>query len=290
MVLIPIIVAAVVILWYQVFALRRQTKSLNRRLAEISRRLSELEGVSPETSPAVKAAAAHAAAQREDWETLVGTNWLNRLGAVVLVIGVALFLGYSLTQLGPAGKVAIGFALGLSMLTGGMVLERREVYRSYSYSVMGAGWAVLYFDTFAMHGVPAAQVIESATVGAFALIAVSAAMIFHAVRYRSETATALAYLLGFIGLNFTPVTGFAVLATLLLAVSLVVLAHAFRWFRLPLLGILLTYLGFALRYDASVSLDARAVLWVYWAAFECYDLLELRGDRPTECSAALCCP
>ena len=39
-------------------------------------------------------------------------NWLSRLGALILVIGVALFLGYSLTQLGPMGKVAIGLAIG----------------------------------------------------------------------------------------------------------------------------------------------------------------------------------
>jgi hypothetical protein len=211
----------------------------------------------------------------------VGTNWLNRLGAVVLVIGVALFLGYSLTQLGPAGKAAIGFAVGVSMLAGGVALEKRPPYRSYSYSMMGAGWAVLYFNTFAIHGLPAARIVESAAIGVLSLAAVSAAMIAHAVRYRSETATALAYLLAFVGLNVTAVTPFAVVATALLSISLVAVSLLFGWFRLPLLGILLTYLSFTLRYDPAIYgrpgiFNGQAALWIYWLAFETFDLLDLR--------------
>jgi hypothetical protein len=258
---------------------------LERRTADLSRRLSRLEGPPPDAAPVKEPTPASAvnepSEKRQDWETLVGTNWLNRLGAVVLVIGIALFLGYSLTQLGPAGKLIIGFATGLSMLAGGIVLERQPVYRSYSYSVMGAGWAVLYFNTFAMHGLPAARIVESAAAGVASLVVVSTAMIAHATRYRSETATALAYLLAFVGLNVTPVTPFAVVATLLLAVSLVALSYAFNWLRLPLLGVVVTYLSFTLRYDPAIygpagMLNGQAALWIYWLSFEAFDLLELR--------------
>ena len=219
---------------------------------------------------------------RRDWEALIGANWLNRLGALVLVIGIALFLGYSLTQLGPAGKIAIGLLIGASLLGGGMALARRPLYQSYSYSLMGAGWAVLYFATYAMHGLPAARVIENAGVGVLLLIAVSAAMIGHALLYRSELATALAYLLAFAGLNVSPLTEFAVVATLLLAISLIALAHRFQWFRLPLMGVVLTYLTFVLRYDPSIYgraglLNGQATLWIYWGAFEAFDLLRLRS-------------
>jgi hypothetical protein len=33
------------------------------------------------------------------------TNWLNKLGIFILVLGVAFFLAYQLKILGPAGKV-----------------------------------------------------------------------------------------------------------------------------------------------------------------------------------------
>jgi uncharacterized membrane protein len=39
-----------------------------------------------------------------DIEEMLGTNWLNKLGIVILVLGVAFFLAYQLKTLGPAGK------------------------------------------------------------------------------------------------------------------------------------------------------------------------------------------
>jgi Predicted membrane protein (DUF2339) len=152
---------------------------------------------------------------------------------------------------------------------------------------MGAGWAVLYFCTYAMHGLPAARVIDNPAAGVLLLVAVSAAMIAHALRYKSELATALAYLLAFAGLNVSPLTEFAVIATLLLAMSLIALAHRFEWFRLPLLGVVLTYLTFVLRYDASIYgragiLNGQATLWIYWGAFEVFDLLRLRARNAAQ--------
>ena len=150
---------------------------------------------------------------------------------------------------------------------------------------MGAGWAVLFFSAYAMHGLPAARIIESPALGTLLLAVVSAAMIGHALKYRSEMATALAFLLSFVGLNVSPLTEFAVVATLLLAVSLIALAHAFSWFRLPLMGVAATYLTFVLRYDPSIYgragiLNGQATLWIYWCCFEISDLLRLRSAVP----------
>src|SRR5579863_10238447 len=89
----------------------------------------------------------------QDWEAVVGGNWLNKVGVLVLVIGVALFLGYEFTRVGPGGRVAIGMAIGLTMLIGGVILERRRGYVIFSRGLMGGGWAALYFTTYAMYGV-----------------------------------------------------------------------------------------------------------------------------------------
>src|SRR6185436_13242083 len=48
------------------------------------------------------------AAPQETWEVVVGTNWLNKIGVVVFIIGVALLVGYSMVHVGPLGRVAIG--------------------------------------------------------------------------------------------------------------------------------------------------------------------------------------
>ncbi len=60
-----------------------------------------------------------------DWEAVVGGNWLNKLGVFILVIGIALALGYSFTRVGPAGRVAISLCAGAAMLGVGVALESR---------------------------------------------------------------------------------------------------------------------------------------------------------------------
>ena len=78
-----------------------------------------------------------------------------------LVTGVASFLIY---QFGgtPLGKVFLGYLGGALGLAGGLWLERKEKYRGFARSLMGGGWALLYFTTYAMHHVAAARVIELA--------------------------------------------------------------------------------------------------------------------------------
>ena len=61
----------------------------------------------------------------QEWEAVVGGSWLNKLGVLVLVIGIALLLGYEFTRVGPAGRVAIGMGVSLTMLIGG-VLHRTQ--------------------------------------------------------------------------------------------------------------------------------------------------------------------
>jgi uncharacterized membrane protein len=39
-------------------------------------------------------------------EERVGTSWLNKIGVTLLVLGVAYLLNYTLTHIGPAGKIA----------------------------------------------------------------------------------------------------------------------------------------------------------------------------------------
>jgi len=64
-----------------------------------------------------------------DVEEMLGTNWLNKLGIVILVLGVAFFLAYQVKALGPAGKVLVGFVTAGVMLGAGIWFDRRERYR-----------------------------------------------------------------------------------------------------------------------------------------------------------------
>jgi hypothetical protein len=210
----------------------------------------------------------------EEWETLLGGNWLNKAGVFVLVVGIALALGYSFTRLGPWGRVSISLAASLAMLAGGAVLEPREPYRMFARGLLGGGWAALYVTVFAMHAVDAARVIPSPIVGAVLLLGVAAGMIVNSLRYRSQTVTGVAYFVAFATLAITQAGALPLVALVPLAISLLYVAHRFSWLRLASLGLLATYSVCLLRTGATGPLSEAQVLFaVYWLLFEIFDFL-----------------
>ena len=223
-------------------------------------------------------------ASNDTWEVVVGASWLNKIGVLVFVIGVALLVGYSFTHVGALGRVAIGFALSAAMLISGVVVERHATYRTYAYGLIAGGWAGIYFTTFAMHAIPAARLIDSDLIGVAALLAVSAGMIAHSLRYRSETVTALAYVVAYATLAMTPLTRFSLIASVPLAISLLAVASRFSWRQVAVLGVVSTYGLFVLRVaiapgagDDSIGSLRLVTLAVYWVVFELADLLSIRS-------------
>ena len=59
----------------------------------------------------------------EEWEALIGGNWVNKIGVFVAVIGIALLLNYAYTQLGAAGRVALSLGASFAMLISGVRLR-----------------------------------------------------------------------------------------------------------------------------------------------------------------------
>ena len=215
----------------------------------------------------------------KEWEAIVGGSLLNKLGVLILIIGIALFLGYSFTRMGPAGRVLTATAVSATMLAGGVALNRRSGYRVFATGLIGGGWAGLYFTAYAAHAVTAAHVIDSPWLASILLTAVSAGMIVHSLMYRSQTVTGLAYFIAFATLALTPVTSFSVVALLPLAASLMYLAHRFDWYAMGLFGVFATYAVCASRGDSGASVAAtQSIIGAYWLLFEAFTLL--RASRP----------
>jgi uncharacterized membrane protein len=70
-------------------------------------------------------------------EERLGANWLNKLGIVILVIGVTFFLAYQLRTLGPLGKTVVGYVISVTLLIGGLLLERRKKYQIFARAGIG---------------------------------------------------------------------------------------------------------------------------------------------------------
>ena len=178
-----------------------------------------------------------------DVEERLGTNWLNKLGIGLLVLGLAFLISYQLKNLGPAGKVLMGYALSGAMLALGIWFERKDRYRILARAGVGGGWALLFFTTYAMYFVPAAHVIESQLIDLVLLLAVAAAMVLHTLRYRSQVVTGLAFLLAFLTVSVSHSNVYSLGAGVVLAAGLVVIVGRMQWFELEVFGILASYLN-----------------------------------------------
>ena len=213
----------------------------------------------------------------QEWEAMVGGSWLNKLGVLLLVIGIALLLGYEFARVGPGGRVATGLGVSLAMLLGGVLIERHPLYTIFGRGLIGGGWAALYFTTYAMHAVKAAKVIDNPYLATALLMAVASGMIVHSLRYRSQAVSGLAYFIAFATLTLSESTPFSVLALIPLAASVLVLAFRFDWFKMAVFGLFATYATCATRPDIGAPLASTQALFAsYWLLFEIFDILRLR--------------
>ncbi len=132
-------------------------------------------------------------------EYAIASQWLLRLGVLLLVVGIGFFLKYSIEHdmITPVGRVGLATVTGLGLLIGGVqILGGR--YRAMGQGLMGAGIATLYFSSFA-----AANFYHLVTPAvAFAVMAaVTALSGWMAVRFNAM----LMAILGVLGGYLTPV-------------------------------------------------------------------------------------
>ena len=180
-------------------------------------------------------------------EEALGTNWLNKLGIIILVVGVALFGIYELGALGPLGKVGISYLAATFLLVGGIYLEKNERYRLLGRTGIGGGWALLFFSTFGMYHVGAMRVLPLSpgglTLDCALMLIVAVAMALHTLRYRSQFVTGLAFLLGYSTVALSQDTVYSLFAGVFLAIGLVTIVLKMGWFELEVFGILSSYLN-----------------------------------------------
>ena len=83
-------------------------------------------------------------------EYAIASNWLLRIGILILVMGVGFFLKYSADHglLNETGRVLLSSVVGLSTLVVGTQLLGRR-YHLFGQGLIGGGIAMLYFSVFA---------------------------------------------------------------------------------------------------------------------------------------------
>lgn len=226
-------------------------------------------------------------------EEVLGTNWLNKLGIVILVIGVALFLSYQLRELGPPGKVTVGYTVSAAMLGLGVFFERRDQWRLLARAAIAGGWGLVYFTTYAMYHVPAAHVISSEAADLTLLLAAASAMVVHTLRYQSQVVTGVAFLLAFTTVNISRGNAYSLIASTILAAALAMIAVRRHWFEMELVGMAAVFVNHYLWlrpiiepmhghiHDFPGYLASSALLIGYWAIFRASYVVR-RIDNPRQ--------
>jgi uncharacterized membrane protein len=173
-------------------------------------------------------------------EFAMASQWLLRIGILLVVIGISFFLKYAIDNdmLSRSARTILAGAAGMGMLIGGARLVGGQ-FQLIGQGLFGGGIATLYFSVFAANNLY--HIIELAT--AFVLMsAVTLLSGFLAVRFDSK----LSSIMGVLGGYLTPIlissgtVDFAGLYSYLLVLGFGILGVSAlkRW-------LLLNYLGFA---------------------------------------------
>ena len=216
------------------------------------------------------------------WEARLGENWLLKIGALVLVIGVALLPTYSFGLLGPLGRTLMATALSALFLAGGIVVESQWLhFRRWAWGLIGVGWAGLYVTAFAAHSIEATRVIASPVTALLVMLAVAAAMLLHSLRYKDERVTGFTYFLAFAAFLLYRDQPIVLPAMSLLAVAALIVSWSQQWRWLVLGDLVLTYLAYVFLPGHAwvVPSFGDPILWLLWAMFETYDCLALKRGR-----------
>lgn len=172
----PLIFVAIGALAVALLANVRRTARLEQRLQIISRTLGTLLRERQESAPAPPPATQTAAPQpvaaptpaapvqrpiipttaprapsrtKQEWEALIGEKFLNRIGAVALVIGAGFFLKYAFEHdwIPPEVRVLIGVIAGIGLVIAAS--QKRESLPVFAQGLLGSGVSILYLSAYA---------------------------------------------------------------------------------------------------------------------------------------------
>src|SRR6266536_1411677 len=104
----------------------------------------------PPPPPATKTPAQQPSPSAINWEQFMGAKLFAWIGGLALFLGVAFFVKYSFEHdlIPPGLRVAIGFAVGVALVIGGLALKRKENVVT-AQTLCATGILILYAVTFA---------------------------------------------------------------------------------------------------------------------------------------------
>lgn len=268
---------------------RADTNTISRHLAELAIRASSLEPAisellaqahaakprapsaadaapaefahteSPAPAPAAAAPtdARFAAPSREPLpheqgaEVRLGQKWLLITGLVLTILGVGYFLKYSFDRnwIGPPARVALAYGAGAALIAAGEIFRRKR-FTVFGLYLIGGGFAVLYFASYAAFQIYS-LINHPVAFGLMAIVTVGAGLF--SVIYDTKWLAVLAIIGGFLTpIVLSTATDNQVALMTYMAIlngGILAIAAAKQWPLLNRLGLVFTWLLFTAWYQ-----------------------------------------
>ncbi len=185
---------------------------------------------------------------KASFEMQLGTYWLVRIGAVLILTGLAFFGNLAYQKLGAGGKIGLLYLASGLLLGAGAWWQRKKASESlhnFAQVLFAGGLAAVYFTTYAAHHVPALQVIRSALLDGALLLGWAGYIAWIADRRKSELLALFATGLAYYTSAITPVGNFTLYSNLVLTIASVVFLVRNRWAGLSWASLIATYAAYA---------------------------------------------
>jgi len=88
---------------------------------------------------------------RSDLEKFIGENLINKIGIVIIIIGVIIGAKYAIDHqlISPLTRIVLGYMVGLGFL--GVAIRLRKNYENFSAVLLSGSMAIMYFITYAAY-------------------------------------------------------------------------------------------------------------------------------------------
>jgi hypothetical protein len=199
-------------------------------------------------------------------------RWLIRMGALFIIVAVALILAWSKVQalLGHAGLLALSAAASILVVILGDRMERKGGASLFFGRTLAAmALACLYLTAYAAYFFEPLRVIHSPLIAGFLLLLWSIYVLLLAERKKSQILALFAITLAYVGTAINPVGSFTMIADLFLAATAVVFLLRNGWAAVPTFSLIGTYLALLRRLvmdeNGEIVLDTSRTLhfWPY---------------------------
>jgi len=220
----------------------------------------------PKRAPSVEDNTSHSL------ESQIGKVWFNRIGALAIIVGAALFLKYAFDSnwIGAIGRVAIGLLAGISMIVAGEFSYKKN-YKIFAEGLIAGGTSILYLSIYAAFGFY--KLVGPVPAFAFMMIVTFFSAVF-AIRFDSPRVIGLTIAGGFltpflISVNtVNPAALFGYL--ILLDLGILAIGYFKKWEHCNITAVVLTYITYFLwsaKYNDQHFLQAEIFLTSIFVIF-----------------------